>query len=205
MRFTNFALAAFSLGSALAAPATHQSHARALQILGTATSTISTVKTTVEGELQNISGLVVKVNVNTTTLVPQLEHSLLAIAGEVTKIVGSVLPLVTDGVLPLAEDELKNLPGLLNDVLSIANGVESTAQKIVNGVGNDVLKAVKPELQLVLSAVEPVAKPIVSFALGAVGHTVDPVAQEVNSLVGNLEHVLGGLLGPLVGVVGKIL
>ena len=48
MRFTNFALAAFSVGSALAAPAVHQPHARALEILGVATTTVSTVKMTVD-------------------------------------------------------------------------------------------------------------------------------------------------------------
>lgn len=117
MRFTNFALAAFSLGSALAAPAVHQPHARALEILGVATTTVSSVKSNVEGELQTINKLLVGVNVNTTSLVPQLEHSLLTIAGEVTKIVGSVLPLVTEEVPALVEGELANLPELLNGVL----------------------------------------------------------------------------------------
>ncbi|KAI2632463.1 hypothetical protein GGS26DRAFT_598221 [Hypomontagnella submonticulosa] len=191
MRFTNFALAAFSLGSALAAPAVHQPHARALEILGVATTTVSSVKSNVEGELQTINKLLVGVNVNTTSLVPQLEHSLLTIAGEVTKIVGSVLPLVTEEVPALVEGELANLPELLNG-------------KVVNGLGGDVLKAVKPELQLVLSTVEPVAKPILSFALGAVGSTVGPVAEEVHGLVGDLQKVLGGLLQPVAGLLGGV-
>ncbi|XXG97294.1 hypothetical protein Hte_003590 [Hypoxylon texense] len=207
MRFTNFALAAFSMGSALAAPAVHQPHARALEVISTATSTVTTVKTTVQGELQSVSKLVVSIGAgaNSTALVPQLEQSLLSIAGEVTKIVGAVLPIVTEGVPALAEDELKGLPDLLNGVLAIATGLQSTAQQVVNGVGADVLKAVKPELQLVLSTVEPIAKPIVSLALGAVGDITGPVVSEVQGLVGDLEKVAGGILAPVTDLVSKIL
>ncbi|KAI1765199.1 hypothetical protein GGR53DRAFT_279144 [Hypoxylon sp. FL1150] len=207
MRFTSFALAAFSMGSALAAPAVHQPHARAVEILSTATTTVSTVKTTVEGELQSVSKLVVSIGgaANSTALVPQLEQSLLSIAGEVTKIVGSVLPIITEGVPTLAEDELNNLPDLLNNVLSIANGLQSTATQIVNGVGADVLKAIKPELQLALSTVEPIAKPIISLALGAVGDITSPLVTEVNGLVGDIENVTGSILSPVTDLVSKIL
>ncbi|KAL7624146.1 hypothetical protein AAE478_005703 [Parahypoxylon ruwenzoriense] len=205
MRFTNFALAAFSMGSALAVPTTHQAHARQLQILGTATATVGSVKTTVEAELATIAKLVVNVNLNATTLVPQLEHALLNIASDITGIVGSVLPLVTEGVPTLVEDELKAVPELLNNVLTIANDVEATAQQLVNGLAGDVLKAVKPELQLVLATIQPIAKPIVTFALSAVGTVAGPVAEEVNGLVGDVEKVLGGLLAPLGGVLSIVL
>lgn len=54
MRFSNIALAAFSFGSAIAAPAAHQNNARALEILATATATVGTVKSSVDVELKSI-------------------------------------------------------------------------------------------------------------------------------------------------------
>ncbi|KAI0181589.1 hypothetical protein GGR52DRAFT_45119 [Hypoxylon sp. FL1284] len=205
MRFSSFVLAAFSMGSALAAPATHQQNARALEVLTTATSTLASVKTNVEGELQSISKLVLNVNANTTTLVPQLEQSLLGVVGEVTKVVGTILPLVKDGVPALAEDQLSAVPTVLNGVLSLANGIKSTSQQVVDKAHPDVVKAVQPELQLVLSTVQPIVKPIITLALGVVGEVTGPVVGEVQGLVGDIENVAGGILSPITKLVGGLL
>ncbi|KAI1388993.1 uncharacterized protein F4822DRAFT_429607 [Hypoxylon trugodes] len=202
MRFTNFALAAFSMGSALAAPAVHQQQARAIELLSTAITTVTGVQKTVEGDLKLISGLVVGVNVNTTTLVPQIEHTLLEVVSEVTKIASPVLSLVGEGVPQLAESELQQLPQLLNGVLSIGNGIKTTVGQVVKGVSGDALTAVKPELQLVLSIVEPIAKPVVGLVQGLLGEVAPELAQELQGLLGDVEGLLGNILAPVAGLLG---
>lgn len=76
----------------------------------------------------------VNVNINASALIPQLEHALLNIAGEVTKIVGDVTPLVTEDIPKLLDSELKTVPQLLNGVLSIATGVKAAADQITKTV-----------------------------------------------------------------------
>ncbi len=54
MRFSSFALAAFSLGSAFAAPAVQQTEPRALEILASVSTTIENTKAVVDVELKSL-------------------------------------------------------------------------------------------------------------------------------------------------------
>ncbi|KAI2611158.1 uncharacterized protein GGS25DRAFT_184190 [Hypoxylon fragiforme] len=204
MRFSSFALAAFSLGSAFAAPAVQQTEPRALEILASVSTTIENTKAVVDVELKSLLNLALNVTV-TTNLVPQLEQTILAIVGDVNQIVSVVGPLVNQGTLNLVEAELQGLPVLLQNVLGLTTNIQSTVQQVISHLGQDQLQAVQPELQLLLSSVEPAVKPLISFALGAVANITGDLNIQVNNVVGLLQNVLKGLLPTVLGVVGGIL
>ena len=60
-----------------------------------------------------------------------------------------------------------------------------------------VLVAVAAELKAVLDIVQPVVKPVTTLALGLVGNTVGPVADEIKTTVAKLEVVVPNVIVPL--------
>jgi hypothetical protein len=65
-------------------------------------------------------------------VVPAIVASLSNIAAEITNLTNAVKPLITDIILPLAEDEFNTLPGLVADTKAIVSDVQAAATAIIN-------------------------------------------------------------------------
>ena len=132
MQFFKYALAAFSIGSAIAAPAPQ------LPAVGSVTSlvdikalvsVVADVKVSVEASLltlkQTSAGDV------TEQAAPQIESTVASIRKEVKTIETTVQPLLQATVGQLAVVDLQIVLDLLNDVFAIVNGVEVTIEGLL--------------------------------------------------------------------------
>ena len=211
MQFFKYAFAALSFGSAIAMPAS-QPEDRALNVEGVITDLVAVkalvgavggIKVNVEahlGALEDIlSGTV------TAQVVPTLQTTLKSVRTEVLSIEAKVDPLLQGTIKPLAQAELSVVLDLLNDVVSLVNGIESTTKDLLQSLPADVRKTVQSELTFVLATLNPAIHPILDLALGLVGVQTGDIVVEINGLISTLDGLLGGLLNGLLGTVVKIL
>ena len=132
MQFFKYALAAFSIGSAIAAPAPQ------LPAVGSVTSlvdikalvsVVADVKVSVEASLltlkQTSEGDV------TEQAAPEIQSAVASIRKEVQTIESTVQPLLQVTVGQLALVDLQIVLDLLNDVFAIVNGVELTIEGLL--------------------------------------------------------------------------
>ncbi|KAI0018221.1 hypothetical protein F4780DRAFT_781524 [Xylariomycetidae sp. FL0641] len=199
MQFKSFAIAALSLGSAIAAPATQQSSARDLQVLTTAVSSVSTVKTTVTHEVQQVTSLI-NVDASVDINITLVENLLEGVGKEVASLLDIVEGLVGGLVLPLAEDEITKVLGLVKDVHTIIGGVKDMSTGVVHSAPQQIVTSVKPELQFVISSVQPLVKQLKVTVFTLIGDVVAPVVDEVQSLLSEVETLAGGLVSDVLKI-----
>ncbi|KAI0469532.1 hypothetical protein F4859DRAFT_134462 [Xylaria cf. heliscus] len=197
MQFTTVALAAFSLGSAIAAPVVD-----GLPAFTDALSVVGDVKTAVEAQVSTINSLVQATPAGDA--VTQIEASLLTVGQNVNTLLPSILALTGNTTASLSQGQLTSVPQLVTDIQSIFEGVQTVGKSVVSGLGQDALNEVQPELQWVLSTAGPVVKPLVSFTTTAVPGT-SAVYSEVNTALAQVQSLANGLLAPLNGLLGGVL
>ncbi|KAI1256572.1 hypothetical protein MGN70_001696 [Eutypa lata] len=226
MQFIKYALAAFSIGSAFAAPtfpvngdavSTVTSVANVQVLVGT----VSSVKSKVEQELGSIkqiaSGTVTQADV------PTIQASLTVIRKQVLSIEVDLNPLVKGKVVPLVAGDLKIVLGLVNDIVALVDGVEATVDNLLKTLPAskcasqasfqdrranmfiDLQKLLQAELTNVLSVLNPVLSPVLDLVSGLLGTNTGALVNEINGVIVQLNGLLGGLLNPLLGTVTKIL
>ncbi|KAI3324646.1 hypothetical protein HD806DRAFT_534112 [Xylariaceae sp. AK1471] len=201
MQFTTFALAALSIGSAFAAPtAVVRSDPK---ILTSAISAVSDAKSAVDSQVAIIDNLV-QTTVNDAT-VPALKASLKNIAAEISSVTKLVVPLVTGVVLPLAEEELANLPGFVGNVRDIELEIQVTVNLILARLPSATLSLVKTELVLVVATVNPFVTPVTTFANAAIAGTSGPSTDSVRTAIAAIQSILAQILGPITVALQKIL
>ncbi|KAI0199267.1 hypothetical protein F4808DRAFT_462047 [Astrocystis sublimbata] len=199
MQFAKFALAAFSFGSAIAAPVVSDVPA----VVDKALSAVANAKTIVDAQVHTITELTAKTPAG--PVVAEIEESLLTIGTSVNGIIAPILVLSNNAVLPLNQGQLESVPQLVSDCQAVFEGVQTAAKAIVKGLPQDVLKQVQPELQWVLSATGPVVKPLVAFTTTAVPGTA-AVYTEVNGALAKVQGIANNLvIAPVNGLVGGLL
>ena len=225
MQFFKYALAAFSIGSAIAAPAP----APQLPVVGEVTKlvdiqalvgVVADVKVTVEASLQVLANIDVNADVDVDV---NIQSTVASIRKEVQTIESAVEPLLKATVSQLALVDLTIVLDLLNDVFAIVNGVEVTVEGLLQSLPNgklliptvlfqqpltpvtDVKKVVKQEVSYLLSTLQPVLKPVLGLVSGLVGTNTGAIVNEINGLVVKVDGLLSGLLQGLLGTVISIL
>ncbi|KAI1735731.1 hypothetical protein F4680DRAFT_434335 [Xylaria scruposa] len=198
MQFTKLALAAFSLGSAIAAPVVGD-----LPALTDALAVVGNVKTVVQAQVATITTLTQATPAGDA--VTKIEASLQTIGQNVNGLVAPFLALAQGPTTGLSATQLASVSQLVADCQAVVEGVQTVGKTVVSGLGQDALSQVQPELQWVLATAGPVVKPLVSFTTTAVPGT-SAVYQQVNSAVGQLQGVVNTLvIAPVNGVVGGVL
>ncbi|KAK9416301.1 hypothetical protein SUNI508_01718 [Seiridium unicorne] len=201
MQFFKYALAAVSIGSAVAAPAPVM-QARDTTVVSTVYSTVSSVKSLVEAELSNIDSVLD--NVVSDDVVPLVNTALGNIVTEVNGLISDIVPLVTGLVFPLVDGELENVPDLLTEVKGLVSDIDSTVNNLLGAVVGDVLSAVKPEVKAVLVLVSPLLAPIATLAQGVVNTATGPVVSDVSGLITDIDSVANGIVSPIGGLLVKV-
>ncbi|KAH8898391.1 hypothetical protein GQ53DRAFT_759640 [Thozetella sp. PMI_491] len=203
MKFT-IAAAFLTIGSAVAAPVIGSTKA-ITGTLSTAMTTVTTIKTTVEGELSTITGLI-QVGGLTQEVVPKVAASLKVIETTLGGATKTVIPMLSNLSLPLVGDDLQLVGSLVSEFQTVVQGVQTTLTGLVSTGEAEVLALIKPEVQLVLGTVLPIVGPLAQFALSAVAGITDApelVSQIVGSVSG-LTSLANGLLSPLGSVLGLL-
>ncbi|KAI0602354.1 hypothetical protein F4775DRAFT_602313 [Biscogniauxia sp. FL1348] len=221
MKFSSFALAALSLGTAFAAPAAPQANTRDLAVVQQATQQVTTVETTVVQKITQITTVV-----STTKDVDVLRIALKDLSVQINVLLGDLNPVLSLQ-LPLITAELLNLPGLLQHVLlvvqkvvnvvgvitgQLTQGKFSTASATVTEESSansspDLVKVLQPELQLVLGAIKPVQTLVVPFGNSVASQAGSQTIEitQILSITAELDGLLSGLLNTLLGIVGALL
>ncbi|KAI0453084.1 hypothetical protein F5B21DRAFT_526313 [Xylaria acuta] len=198
MQFTTFALAAFSLGSAIAAPVVGD-----LPAFTDALTAVGNVKTIVETQVATITTLTQGTPAGDS--VTKIEASLLTVGQNVNGLLGPLLALANNPAAPISASQLSSVPQLVSDCQAIVEGVRTVGKTVVKGLGQDALNQVQPELQWVLSTAGPVVKPLVSFTTTAVPGT-SAVFEQVNSGLAQIQGLANSLIvTPVNGVLGGVL
>ncbi|RYP04591.1 hypothetical protein DL764_004328 [Monosporascus ibericus] len=211
MQFFKYALAALSFGSAIAMPAS-QPEDRALNV-GGVTADLVAVKALVgavggiKGNVEAHLGALEEILNGTVTaqVVPTLQTTLKSVRTEVLSIEAKVDPLLQGTVKPLPQAELNVVLNLLNDVVAMVNGIETTIKDLLQSLPADVRKTVQSELTYVLATLKPAIQPLLDLSLGLVGMQTGDVVAEINGLINTLNGLLDGLLNGLLGTVVSIL
>ncbi|KAI5926011.1 hypothetical protein F4810DRAFT_708094 [Camillea tinctor] len=201
MKFSSFALAALSLGTAFAAPAAPQVDSRDVVVVQQATQQVTTVETTVVQKITEITTVV-----STTQDVDVLRIALKDLSVQINILLGDLNPVLSLQ-LPLITAELLNLPGLLQHVLLIVQKVVNVVGVITGQLTQDLVKILQPELQLVLGAIKPVQTLVVPFghSVAAQSGTQTIEITQILSITAELDGLLSGLLATLLGIVGALL
>ncbi|KAI8634392.1 hypothetical protein F5Y19DRAFT_210109 [Xylariaceae sp. FL1651] len=202
MQFTTFAIAALSLGSAIAAPAANKVEARGLLALDDALSAVGNVKVIVSQQVTTVTTLVQGTPAGDA--VTKIEASLLTVGQSVSGLLSPVLALTNNAATPLTQGQISSVPQLVADCQAVVASIQTLGKTVVNGLGQDALDQIQPELQWVLSTAGPVVKPVVSFATTAVPGT-SPVIGEVQTGVASLQKLANGLLAPVNAILGGVL
>ncbi|KAI1749920.1 hypothetical protein F4782DRAFT_286393 [Xylaria castorea] len=197
MQFTKLALAAFSLGSAIAAPVVGD-----LPALTDALSAVGNVKTIVQTQVATINTLTQGTPAGDA--VTKIEASLLTVGQNVNGLLAPLLALANNPTTTLSAAQLSAVPQLVSDCQAIFEGVQTVGKTVVSGLGQDALNQVQPELQWVLATAGPVVKPLISFTTLVPGTSA--VYQQVNTGVAQIQGVANTLIiAPVNGVVGGVL
>ncbi|TRX96803.1 hypothetical protein FHL15_002109 [Xylaria flabelliformis] len=198
MQFTKLALAAFSLGSAVAAPVVGD-----LPALTDALAAVGNVKTIVQAQVATVTTLTQATPAGDA--VTKIEASLQTIGQNLNGLVTPLLALAQGPTTGLSATQLASVSQLVSDCQTVVEGVQTVGKTVVSGLGQDALNQVQPELQWVLSTAGPIVKPLISFTTTAVPGT-SAVYQQVNSAVGQIQGVANTLIiAPVNGVVGGVL
>ncbi|KAI0125024.1 hypothetical protein BJ170DRAFT_484910 [Xylariales sp. AK1849] len=203
MQFSKLALAALSIGSAVAAPTPAPAVEKRDYSASSVLSVVINVKGTVEAELSSIESIAE--NVVDEKVLPVVFTALSNIASEVNGTIATIVPQVTDTVFPLVEEELENVPVLLTEVKGLVSDIESTVNELLAAVTGDVLAAVKPEVKNVIVLVEPLLAPVLTLAHGLINTATGPVVSNVTVLISDIETIVGGILSPVEGLLSKVL
>ncbi|RYC61522.1 hypothetical protein CHU98_g4695 [Xylaria longipes] len=198
MQFTTFALAAFSLGSAIAAPVVD-----GLPAFTDALSAVATSRLLLRHRLPP-SVYTLTQGTPAGDAVTKIEASLLTIGQNVNALLPSILGLANNAATPLSQGQLSSVPQLVSDCQAIFESVQTVGKTIVKGLGQDALNQVQPELQWILSTAGPVVKPLVSFTTTAVPGT-SAVFEEVNTTLAQIQGLANNLLIPVNGLLGGVL
>ncbi|KAI0474443.1 hypothetical protein F4859DRAFT_522068 [Xylaria cf. heliscus] len=192
MQFTTFALAALSIGSVFAAPPTK---VRRDPVLDTAISAINSVETAVASQVAIIN-TALQGTINNQAITA-IQGSLTNIGNVISSATSDVAPLVTDVALPLAQDELDSLPGLLASANETVTDLKTSFSGIANTLTGLTGILVKAQAAAVLSTVNPFVTPITQFADSAIDGITDPVVPIVESTLGDISGIVDDLLGPI--------
>ncbi|KAI1324104.1 hypothetical protein F5Y16DRAFT_315896 [Xylariaceae sp. FL0255] len=195
MQFTKFALAALSLGSAIAAP-TKRASSNPLAVLNLAIAEVSSAESTIESEVSSITSALTG-----TVDVLKVESSLLTIGQTATSVLTSVLSL--SDLEGLTSADLSGITGLVSDATSIVSKVKSTASSVTSGLGSEAISEVNSALAFALSTTGTITKPLISFIESAVPES-DPIFNEVTSAVGELSSVANGLIAPVNSILSGV-
>ncbi|KAI1826846.1 hypothetical protein F4861DRAFT_17667 [Xylaria intraflava] len=196
MQFTTFAVAALSMGSAIAQPLT------GLVGFTDVTAAVSQARTLVQTEVTTIQTLA-QGDINNITI-SKIQQSLLNVGQTVNGLVKPVVSLAGVNTTPLTQGQITAVPALLQDVQKIVVGTQTIAKSVASGQQKDSLSQVQSELQFVLGPVSLIGNNVVSFATAAVPAT-STVFVQVQSLLGGLQPLLAGLLAPVTAILGQIL
>ncbi|KAI1506342.1 hypothetical protein F5X99DRAFT_215 [Biscogniauxia marginata] len=200
MKFTSFALAALSLGTAFAAPAAPQVDSRGLLVVGQATQQVTTVETQVVQQITQITTVI-----TSTKDVSVLRVALKDLSVQINVLLNDLQPVLSLQ-LPLITAELLNLPGLLEHVLTIVQKVVNVVGAITGQLTDDLVKTLQPELQLVLGAIKPVKTLVVPFGQNVAAKGTQSVEiTRILSITNELDGLLSGVLATLLGIVGTLL
>lgn len=219
MQFSTLALAALSMGSAIAAPALGGlpvdlpvgdlpvgdlpiKDLPGLPAFDDALSSVGNVKTIVTEQVTTVTTLLK--GTPAADAADKVQTSLLTVGQNVNGLLGPILALGNNAATPLSQGQLTSVPQLVEDCQAIVAGLQTIGKTVVGGLGQDGLNQVQPELQWVLSTAGPVVRPVVSFATTAVPGS-GAVVEQVNSAVGELQEVANGLLAPVNGLLGGAL
>ncbi|KAI0394972.1 hypothetical protein F5Y17DRAFT_227587 [Xylariaceae sp. FL0594] len=212
MQFATFALAALSLGSAIAAPA--PAPAPALPVVGglpgleVALGAVSHVKDIVEQQVAAVEAIL-KIQ-DTAEVVGKVQEILITVGQNVNGLLTPIQALPTTAssslkkkqqTTPLSADELEQIPGFVGDFQAIFVGVQTISKTVVGGISQDAIQEVKPELQFVLASVVPVTRPLISFVTAVVPGS-SAIVQQVSPVIAQLQTGLDALLAPLDTLLG---
>ncbi|KAK7756366.1 hypothetical protein SLS62_001592 [Diatrype stigma] len=213
MQFLKYALAAFSIGSAIAAPAV-EPVAREVAVGATVGGNsladvqvlvghVADIKVTVLGEVDNLNKIA---GGNPTDAdVPTIKASLSLIRQKILDIEVDLNPLVKGVVQPLLEADLHIVLDLVTDVEALLQGVEDTVNNLLKTLPAELQKQLQHDLTYVLQVLNPVLSPVLDLVAGLLGTNKGAIVDQINGIVVNLNGLLGGLLNPLLGTLAKIL
>ncbi|KAI0447611.1 hypothetical protein F4803DRAFT_270639 [Xylaria telfairii] len=198
MQFTTFALAALSMGSAIALPVVD-----GLPAFGDALSVVGNVKAIVQTQVATITTLTKSTQAGET--VTKIEASLLTVGQSVNSLLPGLLTLANSPTSALSQKQIAAVPQLVSDCQAIFASVQSVGKTVVSGLPQTALNQVQPELQWVLSTAGPVVKPLLSFTTSAVPVT-SSVYEQVATSIAEVQEIANGLLiSPINTVVGGAL
>ncbi|KAI3323854.1 hypothetical protein HD806DRAFT_76274 [Xylariaceae sp. AK1471] len=196
MQFTTFALAALSLGSAIAAPAV------GLPAFNDALSAVGNVKIIVSKQVATVTTLVQ--GTPGADAISKVQESLLTVGQNVNGILAPIQALGNTGATPLSPAQIASVPQLVKDCQAIFAGVQTLGKTVVSGLGQNALNEVQPELQWAISTAAPITRPLISFVTTAVPGT-SPVIAQVNPVLAQIQTIGNGLLAPVNGLLGGAL
>ncbi|RWA08704.1 hypothetical protein EKO27_g6388 [Xylaria grammica] len=157
MQFSTFALAALSLGSAIASPVA------GIASFDSARKAVSEAKVIVQQQLVQINILTNNASPNADT-VTKIQSSLLTIGASVNALVVPVVALGNVGSATLSKDQIAAVPQFQNDFLNILVNLEAIGKKTTGGnLQKDVIAHFKPQLQWALAPAAPVSQSIITF------------------------------------------
>ncbi|KAJ8120492.1 hypothetical protein ONZ43_g2811 [Nemania bipapillata] len=192
MQFTNFFLAALSLGSAIAGPVA------GFKPFDDATAAVAHAKTIVQEQVVVINALTKGTPTDET--VTKIQQSLVTVGANVNGLHAYVLALGQFGSTPLSQAQLAKVPQFAEDFRGIFINVEVIGKKLTGaGFSHDVVAQIKPELQWVLSTSGPIARPIIVFARIAAPIHIK-LFTSVTSVLVNIQALVTVIIAPLAGL-----
>ncbi|KAI0435806.1 hypothetical protein F4803DRAFT_573778 [Xylaria telfairii] len=200
MHFNTLTLAVLTIGSVFAAPAIVAPSDP--KVLTNAISAVSDSKSVVDTQTVIIRNLV-QTTVNDAAI-PAIRASLRNIATEISSVTRFVVPLVTGVALPLAQQELDNVPGFVGNAKDIAADVESTANLLLASLSQQALLLVKTEVLLALATINPFVQPVAQFATLAISGTSGPSTDTIRTTVATTQDIAGRIQGPITEAFTKL-
>ncbi|KAI1123483.1 hypothetical protein F5Y10DRAFT_51726 [Nemania abortiva] len=192
MQFTTFALAALSLGSAIATPIV------GFKPFDQAVVAVANAKTVVQEQVASINVLLKGTPTDET--VTKIQKSLVTVGAQVNGLHEIVLALGDFGSTPLSDAQLAKIPEFAENYKGIFIGIEAIGKKVTSsGLNVDVIAQVKPELQWVLSTASPIARPILAFVQVAAAVDVK-LFTPVTTVLVNIQSLITLVIGPLSGL-----
>ncbi|KAI1266265.1 hypothetical protein F5Y18DRAFT_382938 [Xylariaceae sp. FL1019] len=133
MQLTKFALAAFSFGSAIAAPAPK----RELALLGDALSAVANVQAVLATETSTITGLI-SLDTLPADAVGTVKVSLTTVGQTVNGLLAEVSAL-SNITATLSDADITDLKSVITETKTIVSGVKSLSTSLVKGVAQGKL------------------------------------------------------------------
>lgn len=192
MQFTTFALAALSLGSAIAGPIS------GFQGFDSAAAAVANARTIVEKQVTTITTLTK--GPQDTETITKVQQSLLTVSHTVSGLSPFGLALGEIGSTPLSQEQLAAFPEFTDNFHGLFIGIQTIGKSVTDGkLDQDSLAQIKPELQLVLATAGPVARPFISFVQVVVPGSAKAFKQVTTILV-SIQGLINLTVGPLSGL-----